>query len=260
MKEVNLKHIFGPVYSWRLGLSLGVDPLSSDEKVCNFNCTYCQIGKTSKFEISRKIFVPTKQIMDEIRSLGEIKTDFYTFSSNGEPTLAKNLGEMINAIKAEKKEKVAVITNASLIDQEDVIEDLLNADVVLVKLDAPSQDVLSSVNQPSENIQFSNIAEGIKAFKNKFKGMLALQIMFVDANKDYAKEISDIAREINPNQVQINTPLRKPCSVKPLAKEELLKITKYFNGLNIINVYDNENKKTTPLNVKDTEKRHGEIS
>ena len=87
----------------------------------------------------RKIFVPTYSIISEIRKLpGNTKIDYLTFSGSGEPTLAKNLGELIKEVKKIRKEPVAVITNSALLGEREVREDLLKADLVMAKLDAPT--------------------------------------------------------------------------------------------------------------------------
>jgi len=258
MQGKKLRYVYGPVSSWRLGSSLGIDPISDKKKICSFNCIYCQLGKTKNLTSERKIYVPTDEVVNEIMSLPEIKIDYITFSGRGEPTLAENLGEMIKTIKKLRNEKIAVITNSSLLSRDDVIEDLLFADSVLVKLDARSQKSLETINRPIKGLTFNLILDGIKRFRKFYKNKFALQMMFVDENKNYAKELSQLAREINPDEVQINTPLR-PCKVKPLPKEEIDKIKKYFQGINYISVYDTEKKEVKPISTKDTLKRRGKI-
>ncbi len=135
----SFQYIFGPVYSWRLGNSLGIDPLSSPDKICNMDCIYCQLGKTAQLTHERKIYVPLEALMDEIRQIPLDLADYITFSGRGEPTLALNLGEMIRGVKAARPEKVAVITNSSLMHLQAVRDDLMAADFVLAKLDAGNQ-------------------------------------------------------------------------------------------------------------------------
>jgi len=258
MRRKDLKYIYGPVPSWRLGSSLGIDPISQKDKICTFDCIYCQLGRTHKFANERKIFVSEDEIINEMTSLPELKIDYITFSGRGEPTLAKNLGKMLSAIKRIRKEKTAVITNSSLMFLDDVKEDLLLADFVLAKLDACSQELLEIVNRPIKQITFNKILDGIRQFKSNFKGKFALQIMFIDENKENAKEIYELAKDINPDEVQINTPLR-PCNSKPLSKVEIDKIKAYFNNMNVITVYDSERKQVEPISTEDTLKRRGKI-
>lgn len=258
MNGERFKYIYGPVSSWRLGRSLGIDPLSAQEKICSFDCIYCQLGKTLHFGKERKIYVPPEEILKEINSLPDIPVDYITFSGTGEPTLAKNLGEMIETIKASRKERTAVLTNSSLMNREDVKKDLSKADFVVAKLDAYSEDSLEMINQPMEDILFNSILRGIKDFRAIYHGKLALQIMFIELNKDSCERLVNFAREIEPDEVQINTPLR-PCGVKPLSEEEISTIKEYFTGLNPISVYEKERKEAFPISGKDTLKRRGKV-
>ncbi len=254
--ELEFKYIYGPVYSWRLGMSVGIDPLSTKSKMCNFDCIYCQLGRTVQFENRRQEFVSVEEVMTEVRNFPVEKIDYYTFSGRGEPTLANNLGSMITAIKKETKGKVAVITDAALIDREDVRMDLTLADFVLAKLDACDQESLQKIDVPAPGIQFESIVNGMKLFKKKFQGKFALQVMFIKENKEYAESIARIARDIGADEIQLNTPLR-PSAVQPLSEEEMLKIKEYFQELQAATVYENERKSIPPLNDHDTIRRHG---
>ncbi|MCK5082606.1 MAG: radical SAM protein [Candidatus Omnitrophica bacterium] len=256
MKRSELKYIYGPVYSWRLGMSLGIDPVSSQKKICNFDCIYCQLGRTAKFYTERENFVSVEDIIKEINSLPPMEIDYYTFSGRGEPTLAKNLGAMIEAVRAATGGKVAVITNAALISDEDVQKDLMRADLILVKLDACDEDSLKAIDVPADGIHFEGIVDGIKAFRQKFAGKLALQIMFIEENKKCAQAMAQIAKAIGPDEVQVNTPLR-PSGTIPLCEEDLLAIKKYFEGLPVTTVYEAERRDVKPIDEKATIRRHG---
>ena len=170
--------------------------------------------------------------------------------------MASNLGELIQAIRKIRNEKIAVITNASLMDQDDVHRDLALADYVLAKLDACSQEMLLEIDHPENNLHFTKIVQGIINFRKYFSGKLALQIMFMKENKNYADDIARIAREIQPDEVQINTPLRKS-AVQPLSEEELSNIKRYFYDLPVVSVYEKERRNETPMDQKATVKRHG---
>ncbi len=237
-------------------MSLGIDPLTERRKICNFDCPYCQLGRTAKFYTEREDFVPVEMILAEVKALPPTGIDCYTFSGRGEPTLAKNLGAMIRAVRKATGGKIAVITNAGLIDRLDVQEDLFSADWVLAKLDAADQASFQEADIPANGIEFQRIVEGIKDFKTKFKGKLALQVMFVTKNKHCAPEIARIAREINADEVQINTPLR-PSAMMPLAPEELKRILTYFKGMPAVSVYEARRKTVEPLDERTTILRHG---
>jgi len=261
MEQPKYKYIYGPVSSWRLGRSLGIDPISSFQKTCTFDCVYCQAGRTEVFSGRREVFVPTEAMIHELRSLPDVPIDYITFAGNGEPTLAKNLGEMIRAVKMVRKEKIAVITNASLIDRKDVIKDLLPADLVEAKLDASSTVSLKAVNQPMAEILWENVVEGLKAFRRVYQGHLTLQVMFVASNKTCAAAIAKIAHQIGPEEVEINTPLRA-CTVKPLSIENLEEIAAIFretcgDKIKVRSVYEAKREKSRPFCQPSTDRRRG---
>ncbi|MDD5020229.1 MAG: radical SAM protein [Candidatus Omnitrophica bacterium] len=257
------KYIYGPVPSWRLGSSLGVDLFSQEEKICDFDCVYCQLGPTKRYTRDRKKYVAIEDVIDELGELPGTEIDFITFSGRGEPTLAANLGEGIRAVKFIRKEPVAVLTNASLMRSEEARMNLSPADLVVAKIDAYSPASLRDINRPAEGIEFGDIPEGIKAFKKSFKGKLALQMMFIDSNKDGVDKMIGLAVDIDPDEIQINTPLR-PCPVWPLAREEILRIAERFAAVcgraRVVSVYDKRvTKHVVSLSDEDTLKRRGKI-
>ena len=101
-------------------------------------------------------------------------------------------------------------------------------------------------------MHFSDIVEGIKDFSDEYKGKLTLQMMFIEANRDYASEMATVAAEISPHEVQINTPLR-PCSVKSLLPEKVAGIRREFVSLrNVVTVYEAPRHEVMPLNLAET--------
>ncbi|MDI6704443.1 MAG: radical SAM protein [bacterium] len=252
------KYIYGPVSSFRLGSSLGIDLLSQAQKICTFDCIYCQLGKTLTYTRKRRLYIPTSKIIEELEMLPKIQIDHITLSGMGEPILAENLGEVIKAIKMVRKEPVAVLTNSSLMDKEDVREELSAADFVVAKLDTYSQRSLELINRPILGIKFREIFNGLKQFRKEYGGKLALQIMFIAQNRECISKLADLSREIEPNEVQIDTPLR-PCGVKPLSREEIFRIKEYFKGMKIVSVYDAEGKEVSPISQEDTLKRRGKV-
>jgi len=257
------KYIYGPVPSWRLGSSLGIDPISKGRKICSFDCIYCQIGKTGLFTDERKKFIEAKEIIEELAGLPALKIDYITFSGAGEPTLAENLGEMIKAVKSIRKEPIAVITNGSLMESSEVRTELALADFVIVKLDACSQESLQEINRPVKGVRFDSILDGVKEFREDYQGKLALQIMFIENNKQDINKYIYLANYIKPDEVQVNTPLR-PCHVRPLSRGEILKIKDYFistcKGINVVSVYDERaSKDIASISDEETLKRRGKI-
>jgi wyosine [tRNA(Phe)-imidazoG37] synthetase (radical SAM superfamily) len=260
-KKKSYQFIYGPVSSWRIGRSLGVDIISSRKKACTFNCLYCQLGSSRALKPSKRIFVPVDKIIDELKSAARTKIDYLTFSGMGEPTLAANLKEAIVRIKKLKVAPIAVLTNASLIHQKSTREALSAADFVICKLDAYSQKSLRNINKPVSGIKFKRIVNGILEFKKQFRGKLGLQIMFISQNKDALDELKGLIRRIRPDEVQINTPLR-PSQVKPLSKKAILKIKDGLRSLKpikLLSVYSQKRKKTSAINAANTMKRRGTV-
>jgi wyosine [tRNA(Phe)-imidazoG37] synthetase (radical SAM superfamily) len=253
------KYIYGPVNSWRLGRSLGIDPISSSKKICTFDCIYCQIGSVKPSLAKRKVFVPTEKLIKEFRSFPSTKVDYITFSGTGEPLLAKNLGSIIKAVKRLRRERIAVLTNSTLLGRKDIQRELKDVDLVEAKLDVSSNNLLRKINKPYNSISLEKIVNSIKRFKKHFMGKLALQIMLTKDNVNAAEDIAKIAKSIKPDEVHINTPLR-PCGVEPVSKKEIEQSKSYFRGLKVISVYDKrKNKKTKPISRKETLKRRGKI-
>jgi wyosine [tRNA(Phe)-imidazoG37] synthetase (radical SAM superfamily) len=247
--------IYGPVSSWRLGRSLGIDLLNTRRKVCSFNCVYCQLGETSQFVVEPKEFVSLEQLTSEIELLRPIEADYATFSGMGEPTLASNLGEAIELARSTLNLPVAVLTNSSLMFREDVRQQLTHADVVVAKLDVPDANLFARINRPAPDLRFDLIVDGMRRFRDAYRGKLALQVMFVQANENYAAEIAELAHSISPDEVQINTPLR-PCGVSPLPPENIASIREKFNNLrNVITVYEAPRHEVSPLDLVETLRR-----
>lgn len=239
------RYIYGPVSSWRLGRSLGVDPVYTGKgKICSFDCIYCQVGKVYLLTGKRKIFIPTTKIVEEIKKLPPLKIDYITFSGAGEPTLAANLGDIIKEIRKIRSEKIAVLTNSGLIDKKDVQEDLALADCVIAKLDGHSKELFAKINKPEKGARFEKILKGLGEFSSRYKGKFALQIMFAEENKKYAREIACVARKLKPDEIQLNTPLR-PCGIKPLSKSEMERVKNFFKGTNCVSVYDAKKRKVS---------------
>jgi len=247
--------IYGPVSSWRLGKSLGIDLLNTRRKVCSFNCVYCQLGNTTEFVTEPKEFVSLELLAKEIRSVRQIEADYATFSGMGEPTLASNLGDAIEFVRSMLDLPIAVLTNSSLMFREEVRQQLTHADTVVAKLDVLNEELLAKVNRPVPGLHFDQIKDGISLFRDKYRGKLALQVMFIEANKDYASEIAALARQISPDEVQINTPLR-PCAVRPLPPKNIARLKREFTNFEtVVTVYEAQKYKVLPLDLAETLRR-----
>ncbi|HSI88853.1 MAG TPA: radical SAM protein [Pyrinomonadaceae bacterium] len=200
--------VYGPVRSWRLGLSLGIDLLFVDS-ICSFDCVYCQLGRINRLTTKREIFVPTEKVIADLKKAGPPDVDAVTFSGNGEPTLALNLGVVIKAVKALVDAPIVVLTNSSLLGDPAVRRDLMAADKVFCKLDAVSNDALRRIDRPAVNMDIDEIAVNIRRFREEFKGEIALQTMLLSmpAESEIAR-YAKLVRDIMPDELQLNAPTR----------------------------------------------------
>jgi len=249
--------IYGPVPSWRLGRSLGIDLLSTAGKTCSFDCVYCQLGRTVHPLTERQEFVSLARLAEELEKVKEVAADYATFSGVGEPTLAANLGEAVELARSILRLPVAVLTNSSLMPEVAVRRELARADVVVAKLDAPDETLFRRINRPCVKYTFDDILWAIGLFRKSYRGKLALQMMFIPANRSCSPEMAGIAEQLSPDEVQINTPLR-PCPVKPLTPEDITAIAGEFGGLQVVTVYDASRPAVIPLNLQETRRRRPE--
>jgi len=194
-------------------------------------------------KVERKVFIPTKQVAQALeKAIKKVEPDVVSFSGTGEPTLAQNLGELIDIARDISGLPIAVLTNSSLKTRRDVRKDLAKADIVKGKLDAPNEELFRQINRSHEGILFGDIVKGMKKFRGEFKGEFALEVMFIPSNKDFSEEIAKIVEVIRPDEVHINTPLR-PSPVRALTREELKEVQKSFDGMNFRSVYEAEKPK-----------------
>ena len=250
-----MKIVYGPIASWRLGKSLGIDLICQDGKICSFDCIYCQLKKTLKITAEKDTFIPVDQLKKELTTALEKTTpDVITFSGMGEPTLAENMNEAIQEIRNLSDTSIAILTNSSLFYDKEVQKNLRQLDIIVAKLDAPNEKLFQKISRPAKEITFEQTINGIKSLRNGFTGKFALQMMFIEENKDFAHDLAELAREIKPDEVQINTPLRYS-NVKPLSENEIEEIKKEFTGLNIIDVYTSSKPETRPLDMSELYKR-----
>ncbi len=243
--KMGYKHIYGPVPSRRLGVSLGIDPVPL--KVCSFNCVYCEVAKTTLLTTERKEYVSANEILSELRdflSLHKGPIDYITFSGSGEPTLNSKIGYMIREIKKFTKISVAVLTNSALLHIKEVREELYPADLIKCTLDAADDKYLKRINQPAPDVNVEKILEGIRKLGEEYSGTILIEIMLVrgvnDTEENY-EQISKALDNIRADKIQINTVVRPPAFgfAKPLSKEELEFAKKIIgHGAEIIKPFD----------------------
>jgi wyosine [tRNA(Phe)-imidazoG37] synthetase (radical SAM superfamily) len=153
---------------------------------------------------------------------------------------------------------VAVLTNSSLMPKEDVRQDLAAADVVVAKVDASEEELFRQINRPVAGYPLDEIIQALKLFRENYQGKLALQMMFMEANRRYGREMAEIASSLSPDEVQLNTPLR-PCALQPLSPQEMAAIKREFGGLQAVEVYEAPSPEVAPLNAAETLRRRPKL-
>jgi wyosine [tRNA(Phe)-imidazoG37] synthetase (radical SAM superfamily) len=182
------KIIFGPVWSRRLGESLGINLLPVNRKVCNFNCVYCECGLTPQ-GVSHENFPSRIDVISLLRSkLQQMKEDgeyldSITFAGNGEPTLHPEFKQILkDAVMLRNeifpKAKVTVLSNATLIGNKDISGALMDADLNILKLDSALEKTMKLINCPGSSFKLDEIIQHMKLFD----GRLIIQTLFFRGN------------------------------------------------------------------------------
>lgn len=213
--------IFGPVHSRRLGVSLGINLMPADGKVCTFDCVYCECGFNADFRPRQRR--PTRE---EVREALEARLqdmqangpapDVLTFAGNGEPTAHPRFAGIIDDTLALRdryfpKAKVSVLSNSTMLFRPEVVEALKRIDNNILKLDTVDPEYIRRVDRPTGAYDVNDIISQMKAFK----GQLIIQTMFMKGTHDglsvdnttdrYVLPWLDAVRDIAPRQVMIYT-------------------------------------------------------
>jgi len=233
-----MKYVYGPVPSRRLGLSLGISPIPP--KYCNYSCIYCQLGRTNHMTNTRQMFFPLEDILKEFdQTCGKgVSFDVVTIVGEGEPTLYKGLGELIRQVKQRTEKPVAVITNGALLYDKEVRKELGEADIVLPTLDAYDEASLKQINRPHGTISFEKVLQGLKEFAAEYSGQLWIELMLiqgVNADEASLEKYKALLEQIPYERLYINTPVRPPAeaSVKAISPEEMERAIAVLGGSSI---------------------------
>ncbi len=230
----DLKRIFGPVPSRRLGLSLGIDVIPY--KTCSFDCIYCECGQTTRKTCTREEFFPLSAILGELDTrLAGIrdKPDVLTLSGAGEPTLYSRMGELIIEAKRMSGLPVAVITNSSLLSDPVVREELGAADIILPSLDAAIEETFERINRPHEECDLHGIVTGLECFLERYRGTVLFEVMLIggiNTNDHNLTTLGNTLERFRFDRLQLNTAVRPGTdrSVEPLGETELNRIRCFF--------------------------------
>ncbi|MFA1745712.1 radical SAM protein [Fusobacterium animalis] len=241
------KHVFGPVPSRRLGISLGVDLVVS--KSCNLNCIFCECGATKKIQLKRQRFKDMNEILNEIQSvLKDIKPDYVTFSGSGEPTLSLDLGNISKAIKEDLKfkGKICLITNSLLLADKQVIKELEYIDLIIPTLNTLKQDIFEKIVRPDYRTSVDEIRKGFINLNNSnYKGKIWIEIFILENINDSEENFIEIANFLNSeniryDKIQLNTIDRIGAErdLKAISFDKILKAKKILeeNGLHDVEI------------------------
>ena len=227
-----MRTVYGPIDSWRFGRSLGIDPLAQKVKLCPLSCVYCQYGATPQPSMRRQDFISPDQLQSDLASVGPLECDQITFAGLGEPTLARNLPQLVAVVRRHTSRPVAILTGSALLPRADVRRDLLNFDHLVVKLDAPNEQLFRQINRPPRRYPHSwtALVESIRLLRQAYSGRLSLQMMFVQANAGFAPEMARLARSLQADEIHLDTPLQ-PALGGPVSAIQMDSIAQEFAGL-----------------------------
>jgi wyosine [tRNA(Phe)-imidazoG37] synthetase (radical SAM superfamily) len=236
----NYRHIFGPVPSRRLGLSLGVDLVP--HKTCSLDCVYCECGRTTRLTTTPDAYVPLEPVKAELTAFLSTSPDidFITFSGSGEPTLHSGIGEMAEFIKKNfPAYKLALLTNGTLLGREDVRNRLLAVDVVIASVDGGSREAFQRINRPHPDLSLADIEAGLISFRKMFANSLWVEVFLVpgcNTSREELARIRGMLERVHPDKVQVNT-LDRPGTeswVVSLEEDELKRAASFLQNAELI--------------------------
>ena len=226
-------YVFGPVFSRRLGLSLGIDLVPF--KTCTFDCIYCQLGPTSLKTGLRQEYVPVTDVLFQLKNaLKKVpRPDFITLSGSGEPTLHSRLGDIIRGIRSITSLPVAVLTNGSLFYDSKVRRDCALADLVLPSLDACDEETFQEINRPVSGMTFHDLIDGLMAFWREYTGQIWLEVFLLHPLTDsdhIVKKIAHLTRSFRPDWIHLLTVCRPPSEscVQAVSRARLERFSRFF--------------------------------
>ncbi len=237
--------VFGPIHSRRLGISLGINLMPNDGKICSFDCIYCEAGYNAQG--AGKSGIPSretvkKSLSRKLKAMVEAgeNLDVITFSGNGEPTLHPQFKEIVHDVLLLRDRyypnvKVSVLSNSTMLKKDNVFEALKKVDNNILKLDSAIASTMRTINQPTSN---GVLPEGVVADLKRFGGKCIVQTMFLrgEHNGKHIDNTTDIEvnalisayKEIAPKEVMIYSIDRKTPeeNLNKITKEELETIAK----------------------------------
>jgi len=234
--------VFGPIFSRRLGSSLGVNVLPSKGKLCNFDCVYCECGWNKdgiaerRFPLLEDIEAALEEKMSKASAEG-VRVDSITLSGNGEPTMHPDFPQIIDATIGCRDRffpdaKVSVLSNATLITRPAIAEALMKVDNPILKIDASSDELIGMINKPVGRYRLEETIEAMM----KFNGNFVLQTMFLrspdfdTAAPEALNNWMDIVRRVRPREIMVYT-IDRETPDKTLQKYTVEEMTAFVRPL-----------------------------
>ncbi|MDY6827532.1 MAG: radical SAM protein [Bacillota bacterium] len=242
------KHLFGPVPSRRLGVSLGIDLIPP--KTCTLDCVYCECGKTTRLTTERREYIPVSNVLKEVDDYLAQKPelDYITFAGSGEPTLNNKMGQVIEFLKNSYPHyHICVLTNGTLFSDPAIRAEVLKADLIIPSLDAATEKTFQQINRPHPKLNCSKIIAGLVDLRHEFAGEIRLEIFIVPGLNDTNKElqaIKETIEKINPHRIQLGT-LDRPGTenwVQAADKEKMQQIASFLGRSELIGEFQPRNK------------------
>ena len=194
---------------------MGIDTIPL--KTCNWNCVYCQLGRTRPVTNERRDYYPPGEIVAQVKQAIKQHTpggiDWLTLVGSGEPTLHSSIGWIIRKIKEFTDLPVAVITNGTFLYLSYHRQELACADAILPTLYVGNSRLYRKINRPHPHFPFERLVEGLIAFRNEYSGKLWVEVMLVKGLNDGEEQLFETASvlgKIQPDQIHINLPIRPP--------------------------------------------------
>lgn len=239
--------VFGPIFSRRLGTSLGINLLPQKGKICNFDCIYCECGwnkdgrNDTVLPTAAKVHADLQKMLEKLRQQGT-SVDSITFSGDGEPTLNPEFPAIIDDTLALRNQlaptaKVSVLSNATRVHIPDVFKALSKVDNPIMKIDAPTNELVARINHPAPGYDVARVVESLKQFKGNFVLQTCMlrskEYCFDSSSPEVLEGWMQIVRELKPRQVMVYTidrptpaqglerftPEEMKCLVQPLIDE-----------------------------------------
>ena len=245
------RHLFGPVPSRRLGVSLGVDlvPL----KTCTMNCIYCECGKTNNCTLERKEYVPLDEVYEELNDylVKQPELEYITFSGSGEPTLHSGIGDVVYFLKQKYPAyKLCLLTNSTLLNNSKVREQIRPIDLIVPSLDTATEECFKRLNRPHHSLKCQDVIEGLVKLRREYSGEILVEIFIAPGLNDTPEEIAALKsalERIKPDRVQLGT-LDRPGTeewLEPADYHTMQDIASYLGNAEIIGKFKPGPKVTT---------------